>query len=66
MRFWVVTGSPFTSKEPAAPGSPPKIPWGGSVRRLVTALSSQGLLVSTLNSIVWPRPPIWVPKPPEP
>ena len=65
-RACVVTGSPLTEKRPAAPGPPPKIPSGATARRLVTAFSCHGRVVSTENSIVWPSPPGCVPAPPDP
>ncbi len=65
-RDCVVTGLPFTVNDPAAPASPPKMPSGATARRDVTALSCHARSVSTVNSIVWPRPPGCRPTPPLP
>ena len=48
MRFWVVTGTPLTTKRPVAPEPPPNSPSGPWASREVTALSIQGRPVSTL------------------
>ena len=47
--------------DPLAPASPPKMPSGATASREVTALSCHGRSVSTVNSIVWPSPPVWRP-----